>query len=205
MATSSVPRAKWYFTVPVGPPATAITPGKPIDWCRCGGAILLPSFMRQYREWTPDENAEMEVIDEWWRFHSIQSGHVAVRDFYRAECRTHIGGCRNCGKTPSGRKQYYCSDECRTEFEADHFWGTARQAAIHRTIDPYDALRIPHCVRDCGRWATEVNHIVPLNGQRPHFGCCHHRDNLEALCHYCHLETTAEQRAAGLIGSRVSQ
>lgn len=199
MSRSSVPSGLRFFTVPVGPPPVAIPPGKPIDWCRCGAAILLPAFFRQYRKWTPEEEAEAALVKEWGLFHQ-GPGHVAVRDYYRAACKTHTTGCRNCGRIPSGRKQFYCSDDCRLEFERDHFWGTARDMAMRDAIREGDPLRISWCTRSCGRWATEVNHITPLNGLRPHFGCCHHRDNLEALCHSCHLQTTAEQRAAGLIG-----
>lgn len=49
-------------------------------------------------------------------------------------------------------------------------------------------------------WAPEVNHIRPLNGIRPAFGCCHHQENLEVVCHDCHVAIGIEQRAAGLIG-----
>ena len=35
--------------------------------------------------------------------------------------------------------------------------------------------------------------------------CSNHQDNLEALCHACHLDVTAEQRRAGLIGKPRAQ
>lgn len=122
-------------------------------------------------------------------------------------------GCRLCGTVPRSPKIYYCSDPCRVEFERNHFWTSARAAALERA----KVYRIPPkltqrgevavtqrwdmlCAR-CGEepYDPEVNHIVPLNGRREFFSCSHHLDNLEVLCHDCHLVVTREQRAAGLI------
>ncbi len=135
-----------------------------------------------------------------------------MTDRYRADCRP-PEGCRNCGVAPSGRRTRYCSNECRWTFESNHFWNAARFAAIDRhsifAIDArsyiVDGIRFYRrtatiCFRCGERCVPEVNHIVPLNGDRPSFGCMHHRENLNVLCHACHLQVTAEQRAAGLIG-----
>lgn len=58
------------------------------------------------------------------------------------------------------------------------------------------------CAR-CGylhkRTNIQVNHIVPCKGKHGTWGCHHHSANLEVLCKECHLETTAEQRAKGLL------
>lgn len=41
--------------------------------------------------------------------------------------------------------------------------------------------------------ALEVNHRTPILGRHGEFGCHHHVDGLETLCHRCHLDVTAEQ------------
>lgn len=124
---------------------------------------------------------------------------------YRAPCRPHETGCRQCGNDirPS---RAYCSVECSNEFERNHFWGTAAAHAIWRArSDGHGRPTCARCGKTCGvfNWRqreAEVNHKVPVNGNRPHFGCCHHQENLEVLCHSCHVAVTKEQRRAGLIG-----
>ena len=138
-------------------------------------------------------------------------------DRYRAPCRPFPDIvderlCRECGEFSGGRRSFYCSRECRDTFDADHFWGTARLAALSRASiwsigrgDHRGLTRPPLgyvCARCEGFKAWEVNHIEPVNGDRQHFSCRHHQTNLEVLCHQCHLIVTAEQRAAGLIGHR---
>ena len=41
--------------------------------------------------------------------------------------------------------------------------------------------------------AAEVNHIVPRVGAGYGNGCHNHQDNLETLCHACHVTTTTQQ------------
>lgn len=140
---------------------------------------------------------------------------------YRAPCRPFVTGCRQCGTEIPGRRAY-CSVVCQEAFEREHFWGTAAAEAIRRARPFGPAVEgqrqpwvgSPVCGR-CGkacdgvigrhylygcRREAEVNHKVPLNGHRPHFGCCHHQANLEVVCHGCHVEIGVEQRRAGLIG-----
>jgi hypothetical protein len=139
------------------------------------------------REW-PERDAFIE--------RHTGPGHGIEHDQYRAPCRP-LGGCRNCGAPPAWPKRFYCSDACRVEFEADHFWGSARHRAL--TLAMHDGrARCARCHESTRGW-PEVNHIVPVNGSRYHFGCQNHQSNLEVLCHRCHVEVTAEQRAAGLI------
>lgn len=138
---------------------------------------------------------------------------VAVWATYRAECIPHKTGCRYCGTPLKYVHRAYCSHRCRRAFEMDHFWGTARLHAIHKTREGYDRERYvadgsvdrgkrSHCAK-CGcEGAGEVNHIRPLNGNRPFFGCCHHQLNLEALCRKCHKEETRRQWRAGEIKPR---
>lgn len=176
-----------------------------VIWCRCGEVL---------------ERRTLIVVKHQWRAigHVAPPHRIAIDD-YRAPCRPWVSGCRQCGAMPTGRKVFYCSDPCREEFEADHFWGTARTAAIARASTwlipkrKYQRLDETFCQRcfvvigaPTGHWmgsrtdTAEVNHIVPVNGAREAFGCSNHQANLEALCHACHLEATAEQRRQGLIG-----
>ena len=147
---------------------------------------------------------------------------------YRADCIPHETGCRQCGKLiTQGRA--YCSGVCSDTFQRNHFWNTARHEAIRASMreeqkdangrwltyderavcarcgGPARAVRYPETIENgrvyaAGYWAPEVNHKKPLNGDRPDFGCCHHQDNLECVCHPCHVAIGIEQRAAGLIG-----
>ena len=151
----------------------------------------------------------------------------AVWEIYRAECRPFDTGCRQCGRTIT-RGRAYCSAACSHVFQVNHFWSTARDEAIltssgldgdtiralgmeaaavcARCKGPARAIAQPETVENGRRytaryWAPEVNHKTPLNGVRPFFGCCHHQDNLECVCHPCHVAIGIEQRAAGLIGT----
>lgn len=133
---------------------------------------------------------------------------------YRADCVPYEVGCRQCGK-PIGFFRAYCSRDCQKVFEANHFWNTASHEALMRAR-PERKLHVPpickRCGKECGwlntlgygRREAEVNHIVPLNGQRSHFSCAHHQENLEVLCHGCHVQVGVEQRRAGLIGRRAA-
>jgi 5-methylcytosine-specific restriction endonuclease McrA len=122
---------------------------------------------------------------------------------YRARCIEHPTGCRQCGKSIADRRAY-CSVDCSDVFQQNHFWDTARWEAIRRACPPgwTSVYQEGALCKRCGEkaWPPEVNHIVPVNGLSRIFGCCNHQENLEVLCHECHLKATAEQRAAGLIG-----
>ena len=41
---------------------------------------------------------------------------------------------------------------------------------------------------------AEVNHVDPRVGSGYGFGCWNHQDNLETLCHRCHVRVTTQQR-----------
>lgn len=182
----------------VTPPEMLPLAGVPLLWCRCGDAILARG--RGLTTFTAEAH---RFVQRWTAAHAPPL-HRLVDDDYRAACRQHIGGCRNCGTMPVSPLRFYCSAACRTAFERDHFWSTARAAAEARQR-VYDvatrrmgAMMCARCDQPCvDRW--EVNHVRPLNGVRPFFGCMHHLDNLEVLDRACHLVVTGEQRAAGLI------
>jgi 5-methylcytosine-specific restriction endonuclease McrA len=54
--------------------------------------------------------------------------------------------------------------------------------------DAWEGLRL--------RFRLEVNHIVPANGAHGVVSCVHHLDNIETLCHPCHVKVTNAQRNA---------
>lgn len=156
-------------------------------WCRCG--------------WSGEPQNQHPI-----EHHGL--GHRVVLDDYRAWCKPHLVGCRNCATMPQGRNLFWCSDQCRVEFNADHFYGEAIQrATLRASIFDVDRRRgswrrgviCQRCWEPIGG-KLEVNHIVPVNGRRMNFGCSNHQSNLEALDHACHLVRTAEQRQAGLLG-----
>lgn len=67
-----------------------------------------------------------------------------------------------------------------------HDWTSAKKAAKERDN---------HSCLECGsKEKLEVNHIIPRRGQGYGRGCHNHLDNLETLCHDCHVVVTREQR-----------
>lgn len=104
------------------------------------------------------------------------------------------GVCDHCGKALTGRQQRWCSRECSFVEWPEHDWNSARKAAKKR-----DGHR---CVQ-CGSGASlEVNHIEPRVGKGYGWGCWNHQDNLETLCHDCHVAVTNAQRAERRAGYR---
>lgn len=109
-----------------------------------------------------------------------------------ANCPISIGRgiekhCDYCATPLSGRRTRWCSAEhCRLWY-VSHDWNMARKAARRR--DRYK------CVKCGSKEKIEVNHIKPLWGQkRAELSCLHHPDNLQVLCHACHVEVTNQQR-----------
>ncbi len=95
------------------------------------------------------------------------------------------GRCANCDKTLTGNQLYYCSEDSKTEFYSNHptsvKWNDIRSKAIER--DNYK------CVK-CGKPAEEVEHIKEIWENGPEFDL----DNLQSLCHECHVLKTNENR-----------
>ena len=95
------------------------------------------------------------------------------------------GRCANCDKTLTGNQLYYCSDDCKTEFYSNHptsvKWNDIRSNALER--DNY------RCVK-CDKPAEEVDHIKEIWEGGPEFDL----DNLQSLCHECHVLKTNENR-----------
>lgn len=97
------------------------------------------------------------------------------------------GVCDHCGKALVGRQSRWCTEHRYVVFDA-HDWNTARRNA--RARDGHK------CVKCGSRDSLEVNHIEPRVGQGYGMGCWNHLDNLETLCHACHVVVTKEQAAA---------
>jgi 5-methylcytosine-specific restriction endonuclease McrA len=94
--------------------------------------------------------------------------------------------CYNCTKPLTGRRTRWCSPECCKQFYLEHHWSAARKAAKRRA---------KYMCETCGsNEKLEVNHIIPLVGTKRTWSCLNHRDNLEVLCHKCHVVVTNQQR-----------
>lgn len=102
-------------------------------------------------------------------------------------CALPVGknGKRNPNRT-------WCSKGCVDRVLGNHEWGHARAAALERVGRNRDGWACEMCgVKTL--W-PEVNHKEPLRGGVRQKTCLNHQDNLEVLCHSCHLGVTAEQR-----------
>lgn len=95
--------------------------------------------------------------------------------------------CDRCGLELTGRRRRWCSQACQARHVWNHRWSRARSAAKRR-----DRHR---CVTCGARERLEVNHIVPRVGGGYGWGCWNHLENLETLCHDCHVVVTNTQRA----------
>lgn len=128
---------------------------------------------------------------------------------YRDDCTlSSPTGCRGCGKPPVKPKLYYCSDACQLSYLSNHSWGIARWAASYPAIRLDGGyIYVEEKPKPCARedesceGAIEIDHMVPLNGRRPHVGCVHHQDGLLPLCHSHHVRETMIQRRDGRIGT----
>ena len=106
-----------------------------------------------------------------------------IRHLTRSECRS-ARLCWWCGETLTGRQIYWCSEACVEDWRTAHDWTKARVVAMQRANW--------RCLR-CGAHPHEVNHREPLVGRGYHSGCVHHPENLEPLCHDCHVAETTRQ------------
>ncbi|HEX9551181.1 MAG TPA: HNH endonuclease [Candidatus Limnocylindrales bacterium] len=126
--------------------------------------------------------------------------HVTCVDVTEPLCRF-----SECRQPLPPRRTAFCSDRHARAFERNHVWIHARRAARRRAgwacqrcgFKPSEARRDPAARRSLPRSAMrlEVNHIEPLAGAYRGVTCSNHLENLEVLCHACHLATTDAQRA----------
>ena len=93
--------------------------------------------------------------------------------------------CANCGNPLNGNQLYYCSENCKLEFYNSHptsiSWNDVRKRALERDQNT--------CVK-CGKAAEEVDHVKEIWEGGPEFDL----DNLQSLCHDCHVAKTNESR-----------
>lgn len=119
------------------------------------------------------------------------------------------GVCDACGKNLTGRQKRWCSRECSLVEWPEHDWNSARKAAKKR--DGYRCVTCgaPEGVDSLMRSTLEVNHIEPRVGKGYGWGCWNHQDNLETLCHDCHVKVTkaqaAERRRSGTAHGKSTQ
>lgn len=118
------------------------------------------------------------------------------------------GLCLRCGKELTGRKRVWCSNRdsdgpasCEAVWVDNHVWGFAsRRALVLAGLRLSFREGAPPKCHACGvadsQVRYEVNHIGPRNGQGYGKGCWNHQDNLEVLCHDCHVAVTRAQRLA---------
>ncbi|MEE3066611.1 MAG: HNH endonuclease [Actinomycetota bacterium] len=94
--------------------------------------------------------------------------------------------CVRCGEAPLTRRRV-------ERLDPTIWWGAHRLKTIGVEID--DPL--PDLLVDVYNWVIhlEVNHITPRNGGGYGWGCHNHLNNLETLCHGCHVAETNRQAA----------
>jgi hypothetical protein len=125
--------------------------------------------------------------------------YVTCVDLSEPVCRL-----ERCRQPLPPRRSAYCSDLHALEFERNHVWAAARRAARRRAryacqrcgFKPYDLRRDPIARKGYTRYELrlEVNHIQPLAGAYRGVTCLNHQNNLEVLCHRCHVLATTAQR-----------
>lgn len=107
------------------------------------------------------------------------------------------GVCDACGKALTGRQKRWCSTACSRVEWPEHDWNAARRAAKKRDGHKCVKCGAPEAVDERTlRSLLEVNHIVPRVGKGYGWGCWNHQENLETLCHDCHVAVTKAQAAA---------
>lgn len=118
------------------------------------------------------------------------------------------GDCRGCGgplpRTKKGhisRTRRWCGQECIDRTLGGHAWWMAREVALKRA-GGRSGWTCAHCGGCEG--SPEVNHIGPLYGWGYGDGCHNHQDNLEVLCHGCHVRVTGQQREARNRGGQMA-
>ncbi len=102
-----------------------------------------------------------------------------------------VGYCAlvSCGSLLKGKRRRWHTDRCRLKYQHslldNHYWSYARKAAKKR-----DKV----CVTCGSDIKLEVNHRIPLVGSGYGPSHAHHLENLQVLCHQCHVKVTSAQR-----------
>ncbi len=174
-------------------------------------ALMAAYHERQDAEWR--ERKAVVRSDE-GRMDACEMRSEAVRGLTEAECAKRRV-CYGCGSAlPKGSRRW-CSSKCGDGWWSNHGWTSARSVTLvrdeHRCVRCGSGSTVTcglcglswpcgderHRVQTWRRLtvALEVNHREPRIGQGYHNGCHNHQENLETLCHPCHVaETTAQFR-----------
>lgn len=110
------------------------------------------------------------------------------------------GECSWCHGPLQGKQRQWCSKACSAEFVRNHSWSSARNWALKLSNNACIACGEKGGYRYDTKWGRstlEVNHIVPVVGDRSSYSCNHHQANLEVLCFECHRRVTREQHKSG--------
>jgi len=118
-----------------------------------------------------------------------------------------------CGSPlPAGKdgicspRRRWCGKTCAEAATLRHYWPRARAAALARNRRAGGLCE--HCgAPDPGkRWVQltpgalcmtpSAWHWPPTCNTPGRWSCLNHQDNLEALCHACHVQVTNQQRAS---------
>lgn len=114
--------------------------------------------------------------------------------------------CRlaSCRAPLEGRRTAYCSEQHAKEFQRHHVWADARRYARRRAkwtcercgFKPNEVKKDPlrRLLFTRHELRLEVNHIQPLGGRYRGVTCLNHQENLEVLCHRCHVQATGALR-----------
>lgn len=130
------------------------------------GAALFPS-VKELLEWKPNV------------------GHDRYGDFHIITGYEGTGVCFWCGGELTGKATRYCKKAHHWRLYAEHFcWTFARWWCLKR----YE--RCPNC----GSYAREAHHIIPLDGEERIWTPYNMPWNLVGLCHTCHQAVHAAMR-----------
>lgn len=138
---------------------------------------------------------------------SDQSTRIAIarlRSHLHNRCNTVTvmdpNPCRACGCERPDARFWFCSLTCMRWFWTNHVGPAARAWAIWLATDVDGNVRCRRCNDVCDdeslNRSAEVHHRAYRGprANRPWFGCHHHQENLEVLCHVCHNRATRIER-----------
>ena len=99
------------------------------------------------------------------------------------------GNCIECRQPLTGRRHYFCTDECDKAWKLRHVWGTLRRHILER-----DGFSCQSCGAEGrhesriggSRYSLEVDHIVEIMDGGAEFDPA----NLQTLCGDCHKAKT---------------
>lgn len=140
----------------------------------CGD--ILPKYRRR---WCDDECSLLVATNHVW---TLAKRAVYLRDASKCQmCGCHVWNSVDIYKHPERPRQQHIS------FLGDPEGYRRSHAEYAAAIEQWQLSMKP--------FMAEVNHIVPRNGGGYNSGCHNHLDNLQLLCHRCHVGVTKQQRA----------